>query len=384
IDQAAQQYLSQVPIEAKQAQAKRDHNSFHISVVTKEEFQVKTLECKQLLQQPLSPAESQFIVVGLGKQSLGDNRVWFVIAYWHGGRKIRQSLSLPMIDFHITLGFEGVDVFDVRKNLRTLIYHEQSLDTASTLLQYAHECFSQREYALELCSAGLQLLPPDNQLAFSLLSLRSLLYGQLKQYSNCMVDAEKMLELHSTSQIAHSRIANACVYLKDYTRAHATFIKYLKLMKKEHTKLIIGVTDEDESSITENELERIHRGLRYCSQKINHAVICEDSRERVTVSVLDARLCTTELFALPVTVTLARNFSWILPGTLTAMSIPRNAAHMIALEYLNIGLIVTAMSEGPLKDELFPADCIVQQMHIPTVNYKPPALEEVASILLQL
>ena len=49
--------------------------------------------------------------------------VYFAIVEWKAGQHFRASIGLPKADFHITLGYNHFDLFDVKKDRSTMIYH---------------------------------------------------------------------------------------------------------------------------------------------------------------------------------------------------------------------------------------------------------------------
>ena len=45
----------------------------------------------------------------------------YVLVDWPGGKAFRRWMGLPSSDFHVTLGFDGEDPHDVRKDKSTLL-----------------------------------------------------------------------------------------------------------------------------------------------------------------------------------------------------------------------------------------------------------------------
>jgi len=102
-------------------QAARDHQLFHMTLLSPNEYQ---LADKGLVEKLLSSAENNQLTVnllGLGTVKLDDKETFFVVAQSTSGQFIRQRLLLKNKDFHITLGFKPNDIYGVTKDSSTLI-----------------------------------------------------------------------------------------------------------------------------------------------------------------------------------------------------------------------------------------------------------------------
>ena len=102
-------------------QEARDHQLFHMTLLSPPEYQ---LADKALIKKLLSPQESKQLnitLLGLGKVERDDKKTYFVVAQSHDGQLIRQRFLLKNKDFHITLGFNPSDIYGVKKNSSTLI-----------------------------------------------------------------------------------------------------------------------------------------------------------------------------------------------------------------------------------------------------------------------
>ena len=99
----------------RENQAKRDHHSFHVTLINPFEYQ------------KLSPSQvktGQMLtvnLVGLGHAQKPGKAAYFVVANSADGRFYRQQLLLKPKDFHVTLGFKPQDVFGVSKGADSLI-----------------------------------------------------------------------------------------------------------------------------------------------------------------------------------------------------------------------------------------------------------------------
>ena len=102
-------------------QEARDHQLFHMTLLSPPEYQ---LADKALIKKLLSLQESKQLnitLLGLGKVERDDKKTYFVVAQSHDGQLIRQRFLLKNKDFHITLGFNPSDIYGVKKNSSTLI-----------------------------------------------------------------------------------------------------------------------------------------------------------------------------------------------------------------------------------------------------------------------
>lgn len=106
-------------------QAARDHQLFHLTLLSPREYQLADKAIiKKLLSSALNSSFSSQLNVtlfGLGKVTKDDKNTFFVIAQSADAQLIRQRFILPVKDFHITLGFNPSDIYGVNKGLSTLI-----------------------------------------------------------------------------------------------------------------------------------------------------------------------------------------------------------------------------------------------------------------------
>ena len=97
------------------AQAKRDHHSFHITLINPYEYpDIKSIDLSTL-------GSVSFELVGLGRGSNDQDSTYFVVVTSVQAKKIRAQYQLKPKDFHSTLGFDQADVFAVDKGLSSLI-----------------------------------------------------------------------------------------------------------------------------------------------------------------------------------------------------------------------------------------------------------------------
>ncbi len=106
-------------------QAARDHQLFHMTLLSPNEYQLvdKVLVDKLLAADFKSnfPKQLNVSLLGLGKVEKDDKKTFFVVAQSSDGQLIRQRFLLPAKDFHMTLGFEPNDIYGVKKDKSTLV-----------------------------------------------------------------------------------------------------------------------------------------------------------------------------------------------------------------------------------------------------------------------
>lgn len=106
-------------------QAARDHQLFHMTLISPPEYQLadKALIEKLLASDITGDLANQINInlLGLGTVERDDNKTYFVVAQSADGQLIRQRFLLKSKDFHITLGFKPSDIYSVTKDSTTLI-----------------------------------------------------------------------------------------------------------------------------------------------------------------------------------------------------------------------------------------------------------------------
>jgi hypothetical protein len=106
-------------------QAARDHQLFHMTLVSPPEYQLadKALVEKLLASGVNGELSNQINInlLGLGTVASDDSKTYFVVAQSAEGQSIRQRFLLKSKDFHITLGFKPNDIYSVTKDSTTLI-----------------------------------------------------------------------------------------------------------------------------------------------------------------------------------------------------------------------------------------------------------------------
>jgi hypothetical protein len=102
-------------------QQKRDHDSYHITVINTMDY--NHLSKEHGISNFVNSLDSIFKyelddirMLGLGTAERNGNRAYFVVCQSDKLDAIRNRYNLPNHDFHITLGFKHRDVFGVPKN----------------------------------------------------------------------------------------------------------------------------------------------------------------------------------------------------------------------------------------------------------------------------
>ncbi len=102
-------------VQFRQNQASRDSHSFHITLISPNEYQ------------QLDKTKIEFgkkitaKLLGLGRVSNETKLTYFVVVNSSEATFYRQKLALSAKDFHITLGFDPSDIYNMRKGIGTLI-----------------------------------------------------------------------------------------------------------------------------------------------------------------------------------------------------------------------------------------------------------------------
>jgi hypothetical protein len=121
-----QQLLAEDFNDYRALQAARDHQLFHLTLLSPREYQ---LAGKGIVEKLLAPDFNQSFssqlnvtLLGLGKVAQGSKTSFFVVAQSADAQLIRQQFILPAKDFHITLGFSPSDIYGVNKGSSTIIH----------------------------------------------------------------------------------------------------------------------------------------------------------------------------------------------------------------------------------------------------------------------
>lgn len=106
-------------------QAARDHQSFHMTLLSPKEY---LLADKMLVEKLLvSDTQNNFsnllnvTLLGLAKVEQDNKKTFFIVAQSSDAQLIRQRFLLQPKDFHVTLGFNPTDIYGVKKDLSTLV-----------------------------------------------------------------------------------------------------------------------------------------------------------------------------------------------------------------------------------------------------------------------
>jgi hypothetical protein len=102
-------------------QQKRDHGSYHITVVNVMDYNKlsKEMGISSFINSldPIFKYEIDDIkMLGIGTARRNENQTYFIVCKSDKLDSIRKRYNLPEHDFHITIGFKWRDVFGVRKN----------------------------------------------------------------------------------------------------------------------------------------------------------------------------------------------------------------------------------------------------------------------------
>jgi hypothetical protein len=123
-------------------QQRRDHGSYHITVINVIEFNrlSKEMGVSKFINslEPVFKYEIDDLkMLGIGTAKRNENQAYFIVCQSDKLRSIRDRYELPEQDFHITLGFLNKDVFGVRKN--------KVMDIKSNFLKLLKQEFYKKE-----------------------------------------------------------------------------------------------------------------------------------------------------------------------------------------------------------------------------------------------
>ncbi|MCI2284576.1 hypothetical protein L3081_15725 [Colwellia sp. MSW7] len=110
----------------RERQATRDHQLFHMTIISPPEYQVANkTDIEKLLSLDVinssMSGEVNVTLLGLGNVQLDNKETYFIVAKSSDAQMIRQQFLLKNKDFHITLGFNPDDIYGVTKDSSTLI-----------------------------------------------------------------------------------------------------------------------------------------------------------------------------------------------------------------------------------------------------------------------
>eukprot|EP00475_Leptophrys_vorax_P015288 TRINITY_DN21663_c1_g1_i1.p1 TRINITY_DN21663_c1_g1~~TRINITY_DN21663_c1_g1_i1.p1 ORF type:complete len:715 (+),score=194.43 TRINITY_DN21663_c1_g1_i1:622-2766(+) len=172
----------------------------------------------------------------------------------------------------------------------------------------------------------------------------------------CLEDGQRMVALCPLHPLGYVRCAEALSSMKEVVPSIEQFHKAAQLLP--------NVSDEEVVDLS----GRIAKGMNFNMKQQMSARI--NPRKKFDVYFIDeARKLRKE--------TLARNFSWVLPGQLAGMSVPERRDQIEALKYLNVRLIFTVMDESPLPKEFFEGVDEMDNIHHPVRNYGAPTVDQV-------
>jgi tetratricopeptide (TPR) repeat protein len=374
----------------------------HITLFSKNLLHNSGIDCKEALEfakecfdefQKIQPKINlNWIDLGTGKAE----NAYFKVICWPLGQIIlwrfaqQRKVEYNLKDFHITIGFNNrssSDVHHLRKNLSSIVPGLElfSVDKVDWILEQIKLLYADWEnylvdekkarrkifieilsdavvmcqHMMTLSSSKMELQRIEKSL-FDVLALRSLLYGAENDLDQCMNDSQMMIKLDSLDPLGYARLGEVYSSLKVLDESFKNFSKALKLLSNENY---------DEQKNLRN---RIEKGLK---RNMNLQIFIKiDPTKRFAVNFVDSKTFQYRKE------TLARNFSWVVPGQLAGMSLPCTKEQIEALSHINIRMIFTVMDESKLSSEFFDYTGI-QNVHYPVKNYKAPTIEQVDSFI---
>lgn len=103
-------------------QAARDHQLFHMTLLSPSEYQLADeVLIEKLFAADVNTNSLNVTLLGLGKVEQDNKQTYFVVAQSGDAQLLRQQFLLPMKDFHVTLAFNPSDIYGVNKDSSTLL-----------------------------------------------------------------------------------------------------------------------------------------------------------------------------------------------------------------------------------------------------------------------
>ncbi len=94
-------------------------HTHHLTVVNAMDFQKNSSKLGKFMSHSID--DLKMIDIGMAKDDKKGNKSFFIVCESHTLDKIRSSIGLNKIDFHITLGFDKKDVFGKSKGRNSII-----------------------------------------------------------------------------------------------------------------------------------------------------------------------------------------------------------------------------------------------------------------------
>ncbi len=127
VQKAGEQISANAPVNAVRERESKRGVAYHVTLLGPKELGGR--DSVALLDSAFSALKgSTFTVKGLGKCEDFGRTAWFAVVEWEDAQRWRESWGFPPMDFHITVGFDGGDVYTQAKDESTLIK------------QYSFEC----------------------------------------------------------------------------------------------------------------------------------------------------------------------------------------------------------------------------------------------------
>lgn len=355
---------TKVPFKATENITGRDDTAQrHITVFTP--LEVKAIKnIQELLEMPF---ETSVYFLGLGMS----NGVYFQVVAIPQLQALRAQQGLAWCEFHVTLSFESVNLFDICKGPRSLPCLEIAGDLAIECLKEHWKILGNVpemidplvSFTKDLTAIAMPSAKP--RIKCELLLLSSSMNFRTRDYLSSLAAAKEALE-HDQSSI------NACIRVADASFKLADFETALQMYWKSHLK-----GEERVKEYTRKMLKKLwskgHIGMNAIpwSSIIDSGDECEklytESRDRTLVDGVQMRWF----------------FSWLIPGIVAGMSTPKSKEDILLLEKLGFTSVITLTEEEPLPCEWFENTRVVNHFW-PVTNYYPPTITHADKFLFIL
>jgi len=88
----------------------QDRGEAHLTIIDPKEFRKLSKKFPEINHRTFRLSTKGLTCIGLGIQTDGDNRVYFVVVEWTAAQRFRKALGLEPKDFHITIAFREKDI----------------------------------------------------------------------------------------------------------------------------------------------------------------------------------------------------------------------------------------------------------------------------------
>jgi protein-tyrosine phosphatase len=218
-----------VPNLAEKNKVQRDGLDYHITIIS-------SMEMKEIkYENELKEININIFGVGIAKGC------YFLVCGCKEADDIRKKYKLPIKQFHITLGFDFEDNFEINKGIRTIVYEHPNI------IQNVINSFSLNNKKNEIMALELYERKPDDDIVLFNLSK---IYGDLNKIDEANNYAQIIIDKNNENQcLGYYIILKIKKYLGLLTQSYIEkTIKILlenpKILLLKETKIVINIINK--------------------------------------------------------------------------------------------------------------------------------------------